>query len=325
MANVKSEMSNNNIIVSICCITYNHARFVRETMEGFLMQEPPTCMPKDAKLSDWCEILIHDDASTDGTDTIVREYADKYPDLIHPLYEEENQYSRGGAGRMAVLFNYKRAKGKYIAYCEGDDYWTDSKKLQKQVDWMEAHEEYSVCFHKFKNYNYKTDEYDERMYPTLLLEKNGNPEGMDINMDLYFENWYTQPLTMLFRVSMADFAIHKRFRYYRDMHEIYYLIKVGKCRLMNFDGGVRNVHEGGTFSMVSTNIVQNQTYDIAIELYEVAKDPYVKKFYIETLVWLIGDHATIPNVSRRSLIWKYFRLTGNLKQTIKYSLCSKKN
>ena len=312
------------ILVSICCITYNHAKFVREAIEGFLMQEPPTCLQKGVKMSDWCEILIHDDASIDGTDAIIREYAEKYPDLINPLYETENQYSRGGAGRMALLFNYKRARGKYIAYCEGDDYWTDPKKIQKQVDWMEAHDEYSVCFHKFRNYNYITKEYDDRMYPTLLLEKQGDQDGMDIDMSMYFKDWYTQPLTMLFRVSMADFEIHKKFCYYRDMHEIYYLIKAGKCRLMNFDGGVRNVHEGGTFSMVSTNLIQNQTYEIVKEWYGIEMNSHIKKYYIDVLVWLIERQAVVTKVSRNRLIWQYFQLTGNIKRTIKYCLCRKK-
>ena len=114
-------------LVSICCLTYNHVPFIRKCLDGFLMQQ--TDFP--------IEILIHDDCSTDGTTEIIRQYEAKYPELIFPLYEEENQYSRGGAGKMD-LYNYRRARGKYIAYCEGDDYWTDPLKLQKQVDFLEV-------------------------------------------------------------------------------------------------------------------------------------------------------------------------------------------
>ena len=148
-------MSNNqlNIIVSICCITYNHAPFIRKALDGFLMQQAPSCVPQGVKMSDWCEILIHDDCSTDGTKEIVKEYAARYPDLIFPLYEEENKYSKGV---KVDFYNYNRAKGKYIAYCEGDDYGTEPRKLQWQVDFMEAHSEYSVCFHRIKHHNIYT-------------------------------------------------------------------------------------------------------------------------------------------------------------------------
>ena len=78
------------------------------------------------------EILIHDDASTDGTADIIREYEAKYPDIIKPIYQTENQYSKGI--KVSQVYQFPRAKGKYIALCEGDDYWTDPYKLQKQVD-----------------------------------------------------------------------------------------------------------------------------------------------------------------------------------------------
>ncbi|GGK60394.1 glycosyl transferase [Lutibacter litoralis] len=91
------------------------------------------------------EILIHDDCSDDGTKEIIENYVEKYPNLIKPMYQAKNQYSQGVRGIMA-RFNFPRAKGKYIALCEGDDYWTDPLKLQKQVDFLEANEEYSLCF-----------------------------------------------------------------------------------------------------------------------------------------------------------------------------------
>ena len=121
---------NDNIIVSICCITYNHAPYIRQCLDGFIMQK--TTFP--------IEILIHDDASTDGTEEIIREYEVKYPHIIKPLYEVENQWVKGRRG--SATFNFPRARGKYIALCEGDDYWTDPLKLQKQVDILENNSEY---------------------------------------------------------------------------------------------------------------------------------------------------------------------------------------
>lgn len=123
----------NTPLVSVCCITYNHAQFIRKCLDGFLMQQ--TDFP--------IEILIHDDCSTDGTTEIIREYEAKYPNLIFPLYEEENQYQQGKAGEID-FYNYRRARGKYIAYCEGDDYWIDPLKLQKQVDFLESHKDYDL-------------------------------------------------------------------------------------------------------------------------------------------------------------------------------------
>jgi glycosyltransferase involved in cell wall biosynthesis len=100
------------------------------------------------KLNSHFEVLIHDDASTDNTATIIREYEEKYPDIIKPIYQIENQYSKGV--KISFVYQFSRARGKYIAVCEGDDYWTDPYKLQKQVDFMEANDDVSMCFHDTK-------------------------------------------------------------------------------------------------------------------------------------------------------------------------------
>ena len=124
----------NNIKVSICCLAYNHEKYIAEAIESFLMQET------DFEY----EILIHDDASTDKTAEIIREYQNRYPDIIKPIFQKENQYSKGvKVGQL----NRERAIGKYIALCEGDDYWNDQKKLQKQVEFMEMNNEFSLCVH----------------------------------------------------------------------------------------------------------------------------------------------------------------------------------
>ena len=265
--------NNSHILVSICCITYNHAPFIRKALEGFLMQQPPTCVPKGAKLSDWCEILIHDDCSTDGTDDIIREYAEKYPNVIFPLYEEENQFSRGGAGKMD-LYNYNRVRGKYVAYCEGDDYWTDEHKLQKQVDWMEAHPDYSVCFHRVKHHYVNTDKYKDDRCGQLL----GHNDGVDITPDIFFRAWYVQPLSMLFRTSMYDFSLPVQYKYYRDSHEIYHLLKNGKGYIFSFVGGIYNRHKGGIASMIGQEQIFSDSFLIANELYEHNKDKYTRDY-----------------------------------------------
>ena len=124
------------IVVSIVCNTYNQRNYIRDALDGFLMQI--TEFPY--------EILIHDDASTDGTTEIVKEYAERYPKIIKLIIQNENQYSKGKA--ISESFQFPRAQGKYIAFCEGDDYWTDPRKLQKQVEAMEKYPQIDICAHR---------------------------------------------------------------------------------------------------------------------------------------------------------------------------------
>lgn len=125
-------------LVAIDCITYNHESYIRDALEGFVMQK--TNFPFIA--------VVHEDASTDGTANVLKEYAKKYPDIIFPIFEEENQYSKkDGSLRNIMNAAYEATGTKYIALCEGDDYWTDPNKLQKQVDFLESHPDVSLCFH----------------------------------------------------------------------------------------------------------------------------------------------------------------------------------
>ncbi|ANU27612.1 glycosyltransferase family 2 protein [Planococcus versutus] len=123
-----------NPMVSIVCTSYNHGDYLADAIDSFLMQKT------DFEI----EILLYDDASTDHGPQVIKQYASDYPSLIKPIYETQNQYSQGV---RVELFNHNRAKGKYIAVCEGDDYWTDPYKLQKQVDYMEAHPACSMTVH----------------------------------------------------------------------------------------------------------------------------------------------------------------------------------
>ena len=125
----------NNIKVSIICNTYNHGKYIKDALDGFIMQ----------KTDFEYEILIHDDASTDNTAKIIREYEKKYPNLVKPVYQNENQYSQGI--NIINVFQAPRVNGKYVALCEGDDYWTDPLKLQKQYDAMEKNVEVDICAH----------------------------------------------------------------------------------------------------------------------------------------------------------------------------------
>lgn len=121
--------------VSICCITYNQKKYIVDAIESFLCQ----------KTNFDYEILIHDDCSTDNTLDILHNYMKKYPDKIRVIEEKENQWSKGNSAILQLVASY--AKGKYIALCEGDDYWIDEYKLQKQFDKLESDKRLSCSFH----------------------------------------------------------------------------------------------------------------------------------------------------------------------------------
>ena len=135
-------MNDSNPLVSVWCMAYNHESYIRQCMDGFVMQ----------KTNFSFEVIIHEDASTDKTADVIREYEKKFPEIIKPIYQTENQYSQKHINMMNTFF-IPRAKGKYIAMCEGDDYWTDPLKLQKQVDFLEANPEYGMVHTNFQIVN----------------------------------------------------------------------------------------------------------------------------------------------------------------------------
>lgn len=129
------KMINKKPLVSICCTTYNLEKYIKAALDGFLTQK--------GNLID--EIIIYDDASSDNTVKIIREYAKKYPNLIFPIFQKENQYTKGIQPMVDIIF--PKTRGKYIALCDGDDYWTDPYKIQKQVNFLEKNKDCAGCFH----------------------------------------------------------------------------------------------------------------------------------------------------------------------------------
>lgn len=126
------------LMVTVQCLAYNQEPYIRDCLEGIVKQ----------KTNFRFEAIVHDDMSKDGTANIIREYAEIYPEIIKPIFETENQYSKKD-GSLEKIMN-KNSHGKYIAICEGDDYWIDPYKLQKQVCFMENNLEYGLCYTKAK-------------------------------------------------------------------------------------------------------------------------------------------------------------------------------
>jgi len=166
-------------LVSIVCLAYNHEKYIEKALDGFIMQK--TNFP--------FEIVIHDDASTDNTTAIIRNYELKYPHLFRPIYQVENQFSKEKGKVTKTVF--LAAQGKYVALCEGDDYWTDPLKLQKQFDLMEAYPEYVMCTHDYLiHYEHKNipDKKATDIYNYLKSVPNSNADGYTFTVEDFSKN-----------------------------------------------------------------------------------------------------------------------------------------
>lgn len=251
-------------LVSICCQTYNHVSYIRECIEGFLSQQ----------IDFPIEILIHDDASIDGTADIIREYENKYPGLIHPIYQTENQYSKGV--RIPPI-NYKRARGKYIAFCEGDDYWTEPLKLQWQVDFMEANPDYTLTCHRYDIFYQATSQFENDVCH-FLFEQNGN-KNINFDQRLALEHWITQPVTIVFLRKAWDDLWLSRFKHPVDTHLVHSLLSKGKGYCFNFIGAVYRIHENGISLSAYPDKKKKLSYHILKDLYRVERTPLTKLYF----------------------------------------------
>lgn len=141
-----------NIKVTVFCLAYNHEKYIRKALEGFVNQKT------DFKY----EVLIHDDASTDGTAQIIQEYEERYPEIIKAIYQKQNQHSQGV--KITRTYLLPKSRGEFVAFCEGDDYWIDNSKLQKQYDVMTRNSSVLFCAHKVQCVN-EDNSYNTRVIP----------------------------------------------------------------------------------------------------------------------------------------------------------------
>ena len=152
-------MDSQSPLVSIECITYNHKDYIRRCLDGFVSQITNFRF----------EAIVHDDASTDGTSEIVKEYAEKYPNIIKPIFEKENQFSKHDGSLRRIVES--ACIGKYIAFCEGDDFWTDPYKLQKQVDILEHNPDVGLVHTNFKYVDLEGREISSSSISTAYRER----------------------------------------------------------------------------------------------------------------------------------------------------------
>lgn len=204
-------------LVTIHCLVYNHEPYLRQCLDGFVMQ----------KANFKFEAIVHDDCSTDGSAEIIREYAERFPNIIKPIYEEENQYSKDGfRGINKIMLTH--TKGTYIAFCEGDDYWIDPLKLQKQVDILEKDNSLNLVYTGFKNID-SHDKPIERSYYDILQKQ--SPSG-DI-LGMLFKKNYVMTVTAMYRKSLYDSMLLQRCPVFYDYSLALTAAMLGKVRFLS--------------------------------------------------------------------------------------------
>ena len=272
-------------IVSIVCLCYNHSAFIRQALDGFVMQK--TSFP--------IEIVIHDDASTDDSVKIIKEYEGRFPNLFHCIYREENWYSQKKNILLDIFKNH--ARGKYVAYCEGDDYWTDPYKLQKQVDFLESHPDYVMCSHRFDQY------YEEER--RLEKEQDESFQGADYDLkNLIGGKWLTQTLTVMYRRSALDLQHYESYGMSMDIILFYALLKEGKGYCFPDVMGVYRYHNGGVWSEVSLNRRRLVEFKARLAIYNVEQSNEAAMFILYQFAkavsrsWMLSEWKILMKVVR---------------------------
>lgn len=276
-------MQEPTIIVSIICCTYNHELYIRECLDGFMMQQ--TNFP--------FEVLIHDDASTDGTADIIREYEAKYPDIIKPIYQTENQYRK----KTGILktFQFPRAQGKYIALCEGDDYWTDPLKLQKQVDFLESHPDYVMCSHYFNTYNQEKRLLDHKLYPDTTISSYSLA-------DFIKGKWCCSTLTTIFRKETLYKTNYFSYEHRMDIVLFYSLLTKGFGELLHENMATYRIHSNGVWSGSDENTRIKKDFDVRFSIYNFEKNRssalLIENMFLKNVgrIWLLKNPQILYNL-----------------------------
>ena len=227
------------------------------------------------------EAIVHDDASTDNTAAIIREYAEKYPDIIKPIYETENQYSKHDGSLTRIMNAHTR--GKYIAMCEGDDYWTDPYKLQKQVDFLESHPDYAMCSSRWDEYF----ENEKRMSPDIpgYVPK----EGLTYSLNDFIHGlWCFQPLTVVYRRSALNMARYAQCRPAKDSTLFYFLLTCGKGFCFHDSMAVYRYHQGGVWNGLDQNRRRLQDLLVKKAIYDVEQTKEAAIFILHEFTKLIS-------------------------------------
>jgi len=300
--------------VSVIMLTYHHAPYLKQAIEGVLSQQ--TGFP--------FELIICNDCSPDDTDEVVKEFAEKHPDIIKYFKHEKNT---GFVENQR--FAFRLARGEYIAYCEGDDYWTDPDKLQFQADFLDKNPEYVMT--TARNLLYYQNE--ERMTGDGKDHLFGSKDFVDYTQESFFINRPMQTFTYMIRRKFLDLKWIDVYPDYRDLYYFYHLLEFGKGRSFNKIIGVYRLHDGGVYSSLKIENKYRTSIHIFKNIRQVNHDQRADSQIIKDLDQLIMQYYyrkefKIPLVNRNlyKSVFERFSLSGNVKvllmqllKTVKYT------
>ncbi|WP_323789671.1 glycosyltransferase [Psychroserpens sp.] len=286
-------------LVSVVVISYNHEAFIKQTLDSLLSQ----------KTDFEYEVVVGEDKSTDDTLAICKSYGDK----INLIFSEEN---------VGMIPNFirtlKAAKGKYIAVCEGDDYWIDPLKLQKQVDFLEANPNYTICWTDYSIVNDKGE--------LTKTDFGYTKDIIDIDFNNLFTPYSTYTLTSMFRMEAFDLELYQTLKHYKDNSLYVLLLREGKGAFLNFVSSVYRVHEGGVYSLTSNYHKNYSSYLNIKEIMEAVPESRSKN--MKRILNSLGNATAFGLLKQKQkgevltedqlkFMTDYFK-NGNLKTKLKY-------
>lgn len=327
----KDLMENVVFLVCVFCQTYNQKNFITDAMDGFVMQE--------TEFPFVCTVI--DDASTDGEQEVIRNYLKEQFDLQDASisFEKDTHYGHVSFARhktnkncyFAVVFlkenHYSQHKTKvpyaqewmntkYVALCEGDDYWTDPLKLQKQVDFLEAHPDYSLCCHRYKIYNQNDGAWNDDYVKKLFEE---SPDGFSFgNFENLNKAWITKTMTLVYRRSCMNNEDLNKYRYRCDEHLNYHLLRKGIGYCFPFVGAVYRRHGAGVYSVLSKKDRLVRWCRIREEMlkYNLSDEVLKNYVYYGLRKYLYNRQISREELGVARVVLKSFYLTEGLGKTI---------
>lgn len=229
------------IEVSIVCLVYNQEKYVDKMLKSLVNQ----------KTNFEYEILVHDDASTDLSQKIIKDYATKFPDLVKPILQTENQYSKGiNPNRQ---YNYPRVKGKYIAYCEGDDYWESLDKLQKQYDALEKETSCSICVHDVQCV-FRDGKTSDKKFPPIKIQNGIITSEQYLRLELKDAGWLFQTSSYFIRTEVIKKFVKEYSVHYPvgDLPLVLFSLQHGDCFYLNETMSCYRLNSGGVMTQLSS-------------------------------------------------------------------------